>query len=133
MRVKDLHDILTALRMPKTGRKDDLVKRLKDMCRSSILVHAAGGRQHVERTITATYGRIVGAMGGGSGLSVVKRNALSGAKRKSDDMASSQMEVAAMAAAGVLIGGFGGRVVTPQGYMDHAGCQQLNRALTTAK
>ena len=29
--------------------------------------------------------------------------------------------------------GFGGRVVTSQGYMDHAGCQQLNRALTTAK
>ena len=39
LRVKDLQDILTSLRMPKSGRKDELVKRLKDMCRSSLMVH----------------------------------------------------------------------------------------------
>lgn len=103
MRVKELQGILTALRMPKCGRKDELVKRLKDMCRSSILVHAAGGRHHVERVIAAAYERTAGFdVGGGVG-----KQPWQGSKRKADDMTSQTELDKAMAAAGVLHGGFG--------------------------
>eukprot|EP00227_Mantoniella_beaufortii_P012374 CAMPEP_0197596828 /NCGR_PEP_ID=MMETSP1326-20131121/25944_1 /TAXON_ID=1155430 /ORGANISM="Genus nov. species nov., Strain RCC2288" /LENGTH=89 /DNA_ID=CAMNT_0043163399 /DNA_START=191 /DNA_END=456 /DNA_ORIENTATION=+ len=68
MRVRDLQDILTALRLSKTGRKGELMQRLNDTCKSVILLHAAGGKERVERIINAAYSRLGG---GGSSVSVV--------------------------------------------------------------
>ena len=57
MRVKDLEEICTALNMRKSGKKSELVGRLKTMCASSVLVHAAGGKAAVERVINSAYYR----------------------------------------------------------------------------
>jgi hypothetical protein len=57
MRVKDLEEICTALNMRKSGKKSELVGRLKTMCASSVLVHAAGGKAAVERVINGAYYR----------------------------------------------------------------------------
>jgi len=137
LRVKELQDILTALRMTKSGRKDELVKRLKDMCSSSILVHAAGGRQHVERIISTHYARMAGAIGApmspvqritagaGAGEGSGHGGMASNMKRKSDVMlgmaaASGGMAAEAQqrrmaAAAGDPYGDFGGLHAVDQG------------------
>lgn len=108
MRVKDLQDILTSLRMPKSGRKDELVKRLKDMCRSSILVHAAGGRQHVEHVISASYANWagIGMTGGGGGG--VRRSPGMGTTTPKRKRVETESELAALAAAAGLGGGYHG-------------------------
>ena len=41
----------------KSGKKSELVGRLKTMCASSVLVHAAGGKAAVERVINSAYYR----------------------------------------------------------------------------
>ena len=60
LRVKDLQDILVALHQPKSGRKDDLLRRLRDACRSSVMVYSAGGKERVERVINTAYNRMAG-------------------------------------------------------------------------
>ena len=55
LRVKDLALVCQMVNMPRSGNKTNLTDRIRGVCSSPVLVHAAGGKGAVERALWLAY------------------------------------------------------------------------------